>query len=516
MGPLAVAVGPLQCLFAQRIGKSARSHWVAANLLSQWKRQHCDLRRIAQIAILFASLSALNAAAQPDEAEEQNAAVQELPGESEYIELKITRENEKDLKKQGKGTIPKILKDRNFGANEEQHTATLKKYFWSWFFPEMTAPEKIAPQREKLKKFFENTNKIQATEALNRLTFEMMAGFCRGPLLVSTPSGKTEVVQVGERFFTLNGAEIEPNTIQGKPSPATRDFHPAVKYNAMLIIGELNNPKNKRNETTKPWREKYSDLEAYTQPSSDPRRPDMLRVAALVGIKRYCYVEGMDSEKQLIARAMLKILAEEVRTNTDIWIQRQAIDILGELGKNGTTDDAVLSALGGLIADQQEPMPLRIAAAHAVGKIHLNDPPAAGVVAYAKQLGNLAVELTDVEIEGEQTRSGTFSATRLSTKLGTILFALEGPVVLEDASEGNSSPPGGLIAMAREGDEKTYLLVLANQVRLLKGFGEKIAPSIHRNRVAAQLKPFLIELRKMLAAENPPAPPVETADRNAQ
>ena len=443
--------------------------------------------------------------------------VQGLPGEPEYIELKITRENEKDLKKQGKGTIPKILKDRNFDANEEQHTATLQKYFWSWFFPEMTSPEKIAPQREKLKKFFENTNKFQATEALNRLTFEIMAGFCRGPLLVVTPSGKTEVVQVGERFFTLNGAEIDPNTIQGKPSPATRDFHPAVKYNAMLIIGELNNPKNKRNETTNPWREKYSDLEAYTQPSSDPRWPDMLRVAALVGIKRYCYVEGMDSEKQLIARAMLKILAEEVRTDTDIWIQRQAIDILGELGKNGTADDAVLSTLGGLIADQKEElMPLRIAAAHAVGKIYLDDPPADGVVTYAKQLGNLAVELTEAEIEGGQTRSGTFSAARLSTKLGTILFALEGPVVLEDASEGDLSPPGGLIAMAREGDEKTYLLVLANQVRLLKGFGEKIGPPIDRNRVASQLEPFLSQLRKMLAVENPPAPPVETADRNAQ
>ncbi len=413
-----------------------------------------------------------------------------------YVELK--NEKYKKLSNQLKGsTIPRILRESDYpesGASQK----TLEDFFWKWFFPEMMKPDelkKIRSWRKDLKKFFDKARDKRPKDALNQLTLEMMEGIVRGPQSVLVKDEKEEVIQVGERFFLLDGSEIKADTIQGAPKPSKNDFHPAVKYNAMLIIAGLNNWV-KRGKADEPWPPTYQPLLEYAKPPWS----DSLRVAALNGLKRYCHLK--DHDPRLVINAMREILTEEADTDADIWIQRQAVNNLGELASVGKIDASVVTVLVGLVANEQKPTALRVAAASALGRTILKQPPEGGATAYARQLGNLALELSRDETEGKGAGNGGFSKLRLMANLAAPLAGLGSFLATTDQQDVSGSVE--------------YAKRIVEAIREIRSAASAMSPNSTQSGAAAELGPGIRKLEQILSEEPSSADPAESADGDTE
>ena len=413
-----------------------------------------------------------------------------------YVELK--NEKYKKLSNQLKGsTIPRILRESDYpesGASQK----TLEDFFWKWFFPEMMKPDelkKIRSWRKDLKKFFDKARDKRPKDALNQLTLEMMEGIVRGPQSVLVKDEKEEVIQVGERFFLLDGSEIKADTIQGAPKPSKNDFHPAVKYNAMLIIAGLNNWV-KRGKADEPWPPTYQPLLEYAKPPWS----DSLRVAALNGLKRYCHLK--DHDPRLVINAMREILTEEADTDADIWIQRQAVNNLGELASVGKIDASVVTVLVGLVANEQKPTALRVAAASALGRTILKQPPEGGATAYARQLGNLALELSLDETEGKGAGNGGFSKLRLMADLAAPLAGLGSFLATTDQQDASGSVE--------------YAKRIVEAIREIRSAASAMSPNSTQSGAAAELGPGIRKLEQILSEEPSSADPAESADGDTE
>ncbi len=413
-----------------------------------------------------------------------------------YVELK--NEKYKKLSNQLKGsTIPRILRESDYpesGASQK----TLEDFFWKWFFPEMMKPDelkKIRSWRKDLKKFFDKARDKRPKDALNQLTLEMMEGIVRGPQSVLVKDEKEEVIQVGERFFLLDGSEIKADTIQGAPKPSKNDFHPAVKYNAMLIIAGLNNWV-KRGKADEPWPPTYQPLLEYAKPPWS----DSLRVAALNGLKRYCHLK--DHDPRLVINAMREILTEEADTDADIWIQRQAVNNLGELASVGKIDASVVTVLVGLVANEQKPTSLRVAAASALGRTILKQPPEGGATAYARQLGNLALELSLDETEGKGAGNGGFSKLRLMADLAAPLAGLGSFLATTDQQDVSGSVE--------------YAKRIVEAIREIRSAASAMSPNSTQSGAAAELGPGIRKLEQILSEEPSSADPAESADGDTE
>jgi len=450
---------------------------VSPNLFWQWNLYRCSKKLLAAIFLLSLFVPAVSHC----KADDAQA----------YAELK----NEKypHLARMSKGsTIPRILRESEYPKSAASKK-NLEDFFYKWFFPEMTQEanlKNIRKWREDLKKFFKDAGQKKPKDALNQLTLEMMEGIIRGPQSLLVKGQEEEVIQVGERFFLFDGSEITANTIQGAPKPSGNDFHPAVKYNAMLIIGGLNNwvPRGRADE---PWQPTYQPLLKYAQPPW----PDSLRVAALNGLKRYCHLR--DRDPRLVINAMKEILTEEGDTDADIWIQRQAVNNLGELAKTGQIDGTLVSVLIGLVANEQKPTALRVAAASALGQTVLKQPPEGGATAYVRQLGNLALELSRDEAEGKGAGNGGFSKLRLMANLAAPLAGLGSFLATTDQQDTS--------------DSVEYAKRMVEAIREIRSVASAISLNSTQSGVASQLRPGIGKLERLLNEAPSSADPAESA-----
>lgn len=160
------------------------------------------------------------------------------------------------------------------------------------------------------------------------------------------------------------------------------NYHPAVRYNAMLIIGRLNS----REAVTVGGKALPIPFEPARKfmlaEFKNPDQIDAVRVAALLGLQRHAQLEGQQprmqpADRKEIVDLALAIVADPAPDNRSeeghAWIQRRAMDILGELRDPGV-DNEVALALKSIVDDDKAPLAMRCTAAVAYGR--LNFPPA--------------------------------------------------------------------------------------------------------------------------------------------
>ena len=311
-----------------------------------------------------------------------------------------TLEVDKAQQSKNKGNVRNILRNPREPVNAE-NIAILENYLRRYFFARMTPEGNLSelPQyrletRERCG-WTGSKDTSDAGEEMNRITSSVMHALCNGVLDATVTSGdqpsvigviviqesvrdsnnQLRVVRTvsdlksGDRIFNLAGDLIERSEITELAASAT-DFHPAVKLNAMLVLGDLNDkqPRKGRPETAEPRLNTQMDLIAYLE--SPEILSDTLLVGALTGMQRHAH-ESLDSEqKKRIAKVVLKLVNPQMVSGRNpaagLWIRRQAIDILGQLALP-KTEKFLLK----VIEDKNEPVPLRIAAVEAVGQLKL-------------------------------------------------------------------------------------------------------------------------------------------------
>jgi uncharacterized protein (UPF0147 family) len=183
------------------------------------------------------------------------------------------------------------------------------------------------------------------------------------------------------------------------------NFHPAARYNAMLLLGHLNTSDAVTFGDRRPEVPMIEVLRFMLDELANPQQIDAVRVAALNGILRHVKIDRdlPDGSRRLVGNAaetmivnsMLNLLdakqpPEGRSAEAHVWMQRRAADVLGMLGSVGQ-GNRVVTALEQIVADDDLPVNLRCSASDALGQLNYPANPNINAVAIAKRLGAVAV-----------------------------------------------------------------------------------------------------------------------------
>jgi hypothetical protein len=156
---------------------------------------------------------------------------------------------------------------------------------------------------------------------------------------------------------------------------AAGNYHPVVRYNAILMIGELNAkeaPMGSLTELPVPLPKAVPVLLAAVE---NPQLIDAVRVGGLVGLKRHAQFGGIpdEAERKKVMAAMLRILdATELPGDRsyagDAWMRALAAETLAYLAFPNS-NARVAKSLTALISNSDVPFNTRCAAARALGRL---------------------------------------------------------------------------------------------------------------------------------------------------
>ena len=179
-----------------------------------------------------------------------------------------------------------------------------------------------------------------------------------------------------------------------------RNFSATTRFNAIMMIGELNElepASGGRNATPLP-----AALDVLLDRATDPKQIDIVRIGALIGIRRHCRL--LPANAQLpggISRIMVDLLrakeSERVRSpEGHAWMRLIAVQTFADLrGKPNTA--AVANELLKVIAEMDSPDFLRYAAASALGSLDYRNAAGLDMNVLLQALGLLAIEVCDNE-----------------------------------------------------------------------------------------------------------------------
>ncbi len=236
---------------------------------------------------------------------------------------------------------------------------------------------------------------------------------------------------------------------------ARGNFHPAVRVNAVLMIGELNVVEASRPSdlpTVLP-----EALPVLLRTVADPQQLDAVKVAALVGIAHHARLGGITSaeDRAAVTRAMLALAGAKGAAGRSAaghaWMRAQAVEVLGKLKSVGAAGE-VPGALAGIVAEKGLPFSTRCAAAEALGQLNYRASSGLNASQLAAALGQLAEEVCAAEAEAE-----TISRRRLKTRLSAASVGLTGIATLA------TGPPRQAFVGALEKPLSTMLDIIADK-----------------------------------------------------
>lgn len=177
-------------------------------------------------------------------------------------------------------------------------------------------------------------------------------------------------------------------------------FAPTVRFNAILMIGELNKMERTGSGQAVPWPGTTNELLKHLE---TPQETEAIRVGALIGIQRHCRLmmaNGTSPPRSLMS-ALWNIArtGESEQEHSEVgraWMRAKVIQILGEV-RGAPRSDMVAGMLRDVVAEQESPDFVRYAAAKALEGIDYRVTAGINMDEYLHSLGALAIEVCDKE-----------------------------------------------------------------------------------------------------------------------
>lgn len=160
----------------------------------------------------------------------------------------------------------------------------------------------------------------------------------------------------------------------GFTNPKT-NFPPVAQYNAMLIIGALNDKEASNSSLPVPAKKALPILYKGMTSTSDP-----VAVASLVGVLRHAEMHRLGAKmpekiKQAFSRNAYKIVKAECPQSRSEsgheWMQRRALEILGAFGDPGK-GNSLAKAMDEIIRDEEASVAKRCSAIAAVSRLKMS------------------------------------------------------------------------------------------------------------------------------------------------
>jgi len=194
----------------------------------------------------------------------------------------------------------------------------------------------------------------------------------------------------------------------------TGNFHPAVKYNAMLIVGQMNQQSNYNPDQTRRVPVPSSAALGFLMQNVEGAAAnDAILLASWVGILRHISMNRVTNHisapnQRAVATQALNLLNQDAATagrtvSGQIWLQRRALEVLSAIGRD---DGQILSRIVEIIKDDNAPISLRLSAAKALHYFYYDAQTKVAVQDTVNALGLLSIkicrnELARVETEKE-------------------------------------------------------------------------------------------------------------------
>ena len=185
------------------------------------------------------------------------------------------------------------------------------------------------------------------------------------------------------------------------------NFHPAVRYNAMLIISHLNIVEVATTGQRVPPIPLLDALVVILDELQNEKQSDAVKLAAWVGVLRHVQLNRINTQipanaVDIIRNTAIKLLAEKNppagrSLSGHVWMQRRAIEVLTSVETPGSTGD-VISKIEARAADTQAPMSLRLTAARSLGSLPYGAGTKATPGGSATHLGALAAMICRTEM----------------------------------------------------------------------------------------------------------------------
>ncbi len=203
---------------------------------------------------------------------------------------------------------------------------------------------------------------------------------------------------LGREFSAAMRDKVNALTVAAMGAIAADDYHPASRYNAMLLIADLN--QDEASQTP------YAPaLPALGKGFVNPKYPDAVRLAALMGIHRHAKA-GIRGSTEGVARIMIAFaqdgaLPPSRSREAHDWLRRRAIDVLVAIySKTPPTDDKLFNLLSTVIADKEATVELRCAAIEALLALKLAPPAGFAVDKLVLAIGMVGVDAYHRELAG--------------------------------------------------------------------------------------------------------------------
>ncbi|MCP4193499.1 MAG: hypothetical protein GY768_23035 [Planctomycetaceae bacterium] len=185
-------------------------------------------------------------------------------------------------------------------------------------------------------------------------------------------------------------------------SLSTGNYNPACRYNAVLILGNLNQTEARVNGN--PYAIPFAPAREFLLKLINPRnkQPQAVQVAAMIGLRRQAQLlraNGMrDADKEIVPPmlAMIKapMPANELEHDAHYWKMRLAIETLGAVGLSGAAP-----SIQQVVANPSLPLWVRCAAAESLGELDYRNAKNLDGEAIVKGLGNVALTACVEEIQ---------------------------------------------------------------------------------------------------------------------
>jgi hypothetical protein len=187
--------------------------------------------------------------------------------------------------------------------------------------------------------------------------------------------------------------------------PIAKDpkWHPSVRENALLAIGELKTPKA---------------VEALLQLIRDRNLHPTFKIVAMADLVHLAERDPAQPNApnalfsdSAVAGPVVTLMTAAARSSPEkpadslIWMRGQAADILGSIGSTGANGE-VVAALLGIVADEKMPLIVRGQAARALGKLNYGGSPP-NAAEFAKAFAAFGSTSLDAGLPGPANRIGT-------------------------------------------------------------------------------------------------------------
>ena len=266
-----------------------------------------------------------------------------------------------------RGTVTKALRDPSaFEANKKD----LDAYFTKYYFPTMTLPAKLgelAKRRENLFKQFIRPARVPAAQQhLTALTLKAMGIIARG------------------------------------------NFHPAVRYNAVLILGMLDEKvagSGAGGAKPVPFPAGTNELLDLLENDEfkNVKVPASLKLGALLGLERHARFGINPQYADRVTKAALAMIAQEeppadLDPEVHYWMRCQAARVLSRQFAEGPNAQ-VQAAITSLIADPHMSIEDRCSATELMKRMKYDAAAGVDVTATVRAMGDLAKTVASDEAE---------------------------------------------------------------------------------------------------------------------